>query len=258
MADNVPITAGTGTDVATDDVAGVHYQKVKLDGGGDGATSPITGDTANGLDVDVTRLPALVAGSANIGDVDIASAPTGASAIQIQGPGAVDAAVVGNPVMMGGRSSDAIVTPVSADGEAVSLWVTRRGAQIVAPVSHIPLDGAPYTLTSKTAQYSTQQTGIALWTPAAGKKLVITSIQIQTGGTTAGALQVWFGASADTTYTRGTDLAIFDGEFAPSSTNKPGFAMTGLWIASAVDHILRVTDSAAINPLTVTVWGYEI
>lgn len=37
MADNVPITAGTGTDVATDDVGSVHYQKVKLALGADGA-----------------------------------------------------------------------------------------------------------------------------------------------------------------------------------------------------------------------------
>lgn len=29
MADNVPITAGSGTDIASDDVGGVHYQKVK-------------------------------------------------------------------------------------------------------------------------------------------------------------------------------------------------------------------------------------
>jgi hypothetical protein len=30
MADNVPITAGTGTTIATDDVAGVHFQRNKL------------------------------------------------------------------------------------------------------------------------------------------------------------------------------------------------------------------------------------
>lgn len=30
MADNVPITAGSGTSIATDDVGGVHYQKIKL------------------------------------------------------------------------------------------------------------------------------------------------------------------------------------------------------------------------------------
>lgn len=41
MADNVPITAGSGTYVATDDVSSVHYQRIKLDGGGDGVASPI-------------------------------------------------------------------------------------------------------------------------------------------------------------------------------------------------------------------------
>jgi len=39
MADNVAVTAGTGTNVATDDVSGVHYQRVKItDGTPDGAT----------------------------------------------------------------------------------------------------------------------------------------------------------------------------------------------------------------------------
>jgi hypothetical protein len=33
MADNVPITAGTGTDIATDDVGGVQYQRVKISNG---------------------------------------------------------------------------------------------------------------------------------------------------------------------------------------------------------------------------------
>lgn len=33
MADNVPITAGTGTDVATDDVGGAHYQRIKISNG---------------------------------------------------------------------------------------------------------------------------------------------------------------------------------------------------------------------------------
>lgn len=30
MADNVAITAGSGTNIATDDVSGVHYQRIKL------------------------------------------------------------------------------------------------------------------------------------------------------------------------------------------------------------------------------------
>lgn len=64
MADNVPITSGSGTNIATDDVAGVHYQRVKLvDGTLDSAVG-IPGDAANGLDVDVTR----VQGTVNVAD----------------------------------------------------------------------------------------------------------------------------------------------------------------------------------------------
>jgi len=47
MADNVTIpTTGSGTAtpvIATDDVSSVHYQKVKLDAGGDGASTPVLG-----------------------------------------------------------------------------------------------------------------------------------------------------------------------------------------------------------------------
>ena len=41
MADNVAITPGSGASIATDDVGGVQYQRVKLDLGGDGASSPL-------------------------------------------------------------------------------------------------------------------------------------------------------------------------------------------------------------------------
>ena len=137
MADNTQLNAGTGGDViASDDVAGVKFQRVKLALGADGAhdgdvssstpmpTNPsdraardcgkvdianldtlptfdldsgagtsngqgiaiavaasggpvaITGDTENGLDVDVTRLPSIPAGTNNIGDVDVLSLPS--------------------------------------------------------------------------------------------------------------------------------------------------------------------------------------
>jgi hypothetical protein len=143
---------------------------------------------------------------------------------------------------------------MSADADAVFAWRDRHGRDMVQPGVPVGTEG------TKTAQYTTAQTGVALWTPAAGKKVVVTSVQIQVGGTTAGTVQLWFGGSADTTYTRGTDRAIFDGEFAPSATLKPGFAQTkeSGWAAAAADDILRVTTSAAINPITFTIWGYEI
>jgi hypothetical protein len=56
MADNVAISAGAGTNIATDDIAGVHYQRVKLMDGTADSAAVIPGDATNGLDVDVTRV----------------------------------------------------------------------------------------------------------------------------------------------------------------------------------------------------------
>lgn len=42
MSDNIPITPGTGADVATDEVGGVHHQLVKLEFGADGVAVPVS------------------------------------------------------------------------------------------------------------------------------------------------------------------------------------------------------------------------
>ena len=53
MADDVPITAGAGTTIATDQAAGgEHYQQVKLVDGTLDSTAVITGDATKGLKVD--------------------------------------------------------------------------------------------------------------------------------------------------------------------------------------------------------------
>lgn len=57
MADNVAITAGSGTNIATDQLTGgEHVQFVKLMDGTLDSSAVIPGDATNGLDVDVTRV----------------------------------------------------------------------------------------------------------------------------------------------------------------------------------------------------------
>lgn len=76
MADNIAITPGAGASVGTDDCgAAGHVQRMKLCYGADADGTQVAAD-ANGLDVDVTRLPALPAGTNNIGDVDVLTMPT--------------------------------------------------------------------------------------------------------------------------------------------------------------------------------------
>lgn len=90
MADNVAITAGAGTSIATDDVAGAHYQKVKLyDSTADSSTGIGLGNgtAATALRVtlptDGTGVVGLNAGSNNIGDVDVLSVIPGTGATNL-------------------------------------------------------------------------------------------------------------------------------------------------------------------------------
>ncbi|CAK0775226.1 hypothetical protein CCP3SC1AL1_770021 [Gammaproteobacteria bacterium] len=79
MTNNVAITAGAGTPIATDEIGSAHYQRVKIADGAEDSTAMIGGDATNGLDVDVTRI---AAGDNNIGNVDLASAiPAGTNLI---------------------------------------------------------------------------------------------------------------------------------------------------------------------------------
>ena len=129
----------------------------------------------------------------------------------------------------------------------------NTGIQAVATVPH----KVGYALASATAQYTTTQTSTILGpTNSTSFRPVVTSVQIQAGGTVSGAVQVYFGAGA---YSRGTSLAVFDGEFAPSNTSKPGYAQSPPvpYMGVAGDEV-RVTTSAAINPLTVTIWYYLV
>lgn len=91
MADNISIA--TATSIATDDVDGVQYQYVKLADGTADSAAVIAGDAANGLDVDVTRLPALAAGSNIIGKVQAVMVTADADLTQI-----ITVTTVGTPV----------------------------------------------------------------------------------------------------------------------------------------------------------------
>lgn len=80
MADNVAITAGAGTTVATDEVntggGAAHVQLMKLLDGTDGGTDRIQGTAANGLEVDVTRIVPGT-GASNLGKAEDAAHTTG-------------------------------------------------------------------------------------------------------------------------------------------------------------------------------------
>lgn len=106
MADNVAITAGTGTSIAADDIGSVFYQRVKVALGADGAAADAVGGTGvdstgvmrvslatnvalpagtnaigklaanSGVDIGDVDILSIAAGDNNIGNVDIVSLPS--------------------------------------------------------------------------------------------------------------------------------------------------------------------------------------
>lgn len=78
------------------------------------------------------NIETIAPGTTNIGDVDVLSGPTGASALQAQGAAAHDAVAVGNPVQVGGVYR--ATAPAVADGDAVSLLTDAAGRALVQQV----------------------------------------------------------------------------------------------------------------------------
>ena len=148
MADNKVLNAGSGgATIATDEIGGVDFQRIKLITGADNANDGDVADgnpfpikirdgagndrdanvtAANELNVKATAQPGV-----DIGDVTINGAPIGASAIEVQGTAAHDAPVVGNPLLGGGEARTTLPTAV-ADGDAVRTQHDDLGRVITA------------------------------------------------------------------------------------------------------------------------------
>jgi hypothetical protein len=134
MSDNVqlPVTGDGTADVvqATDEVGGVHFPRVKLDLGADGASTPVAGslpvnDAGGSLTVDGpltdTQLradPVEVDGSGVTQPVsDAGGSLTVDGAVNVGGPAAQGAAIAGNPVLVAGKNmDDGTVDTVLTDG----------------------------------------------------------------------------------------------------------------------------------------------
>jgi hypothetical protein len=147
MTDNTTLP-GTGEVFAADDVSGVKYQLVKLvDGTADG-TGKIAGDASNGLDVDVTRLPALGGGVAH------------------------DAAASGGNPFLAGLTAylASLPTAVTGDGDVVRAIADRYGTQYVTLASPTRWQ----YVTGKITDSITAATVAAA--PAAGLKNYVTDI----------------------------------------------------------------------------------
>lgn len=124
MVDNVAVTAGSGTSIGTDDVGGVHFQKVKIDVGGDGLSSPLV----RGQQAMASSLPVVIASNQGALTVDGSGVTQPVSASSLPLPtGAATAAKQPALGTAGAASADVItvqgvasMTALNVDGSAVT------------------------------------------------------------------------------------------------------------------------------------------
>lgn len=261
MADNFPLTPGSGRNAATDevtysaDVADVQLIRPVLVTGAEGSKTVVDlgGDAANGLDVDVTRLPALAAGTNNIGDVDVLTVPaplsttgggTEATALRVtlasnstgvlavQGNVAHDAVDAGNPVKMGGRAIAHGTNPTEvAAGDRADLLVNRAGVPFF-------MGGHPHIQTIR-LQFTAAQTNVAIITAAAAVKIVVTAIQVTLDNASTVFPSVRIGFGAATTPTASQVIAAHGG--VPAGGGFSRGDGSGILGVGADDDDLRIT-----------------
>ena len=236
--DNVPITAGTGTDIATDDVSGVQFQKVKIDVGADGVSTPLS--TTNPVPValpaaTVTTLtpPAAITGFATSAKqlADGHNVVVSSGAITETNSGSIKTAV---------EAIDNCISGNEAQVDIVAALPT--GTNVIGAVKK---DVINYTAIRKYYTNAGAVTDGIVWSPAAGKKWVITDIIINT--------------SAAATVTLEEDLAGGDSPFMKLELAANGGVSTNFQtplMSTEDDADLIITTSA--GNIYVTVSGYEI
>jgi hypothetical protein len=200
MADNVPITAGSGTDIATDQVTGTleHVQIMKIAVSTDGSRTLVPADGTNGLAVDVKgvvpgtgatnlgkaedsahadgHVGVMALGvvnntpSSNTGDYATYSiAPNGG--MMIGGCTAHDAADAGSPVKVGGRARSSAITSVASDDRTDAV-ATVQGYLVQHPYA------LPQSALTGTASSTSASDTVIIAAQGAGVTINLTTITI--------------------------------------------------------------------------------
>jgi hypothetical protein len=137
MANNIQVTAGSGTTLKTTDNAGVHTPHHNVDTmpsdpfGANADAASATGSISAKLRAIATALGA-TAFDLGTGTAGGRTLRVAIDSSQVSASVAHDAADSGDPLKIGGYAKAAAPSDVSGDGDRVNAWFLRNGAQTVA------------------------------------------------------------------------------------------------------------------------------
>lgn len=233
MADGLVLNAGSGgSTLATDDAgASGHVQVVKLAIATDGSAVLIPADATLGLRVTLTAQ-----GGVDLMDCTVNNG-AGAASIPVQGAVAADGVAAQNPVLVGGYASTAQPSSMSADGDVVPLWLTRKGALVTE-----------HGRTVKTVTGSTSTTATVV-SAVAAKRIKVIAYSLMMVGATAVTVTFKDGAGGSGVWTVGPlQTAASTNSGANLSVAAPSFLFAtsaGVLLELAVSAAVTVTYSIA-------------
>lgn len=245
MADNISITPGSGNSVATDDIGGIHYQRVKITSGADGTAT----DVSAAAPLPTVQTGALPAGTNNIGDVDVLSLPATPAGSNIIGRVGIDQTTDGTTNLVAAKQSGtwtiSTVTPGTAAtnlGKAIDSVAgsTDTGVALLAT----RLDTLA-TLTPASGDYASPRLNArgAQWVEHDPADPALVAITKTVGTTTA-------------TYTRPGDTTLYAaGDCLSNSTSAPTAGGLTFTVASAngkggfISGLSIISNAAPATPL---------
>jgi hypothetical protein len=203
------------------------------------------------IDADTSRIPTLgqavmassvpVAIASNQGEVPVsgtfwqATQPVSGTVTANAGTGTQAVSLATLPALVAGSA-------------AIGKLAANDGVDIGdVTVNSLPAPHLGMTMLSIAKVYSTTQTSADIIAGTGGQRIYVTHLNVMVGGTTAGRVSIYYGTGA---FSEGTSVTLFDQEFAPSATVKPGavlpFAIP-FGGASATGDNLRITTSAGVT-----------
>jgi hypothetical protein len=266
MPDNVPITAGTGTDIATDLIGGAHYQRVKVTFGVDGTATdasagnplPVTGPLTD-TELRATALPVSgtvavtgtfwqatqpVSGTVGVsGSVAVtgtfwqATQPVSGTVTANAGTGtfAISAASLPLP---SGASTSAKQPALGTAGTASSDVLTVQG---IASMTAIKVDGSAVTQPVSAASLPLP-TGAAT---SAKQDTIITAVQ---GATPAGENHI--GGVHGWAFDVAVTPTVTNGAYSPGDI--VGALLTFASVARVNDEAVLITGAQVVSKAAVT------
>lgn len=218
MANDVAITAGSGTNIATDDIAGSHHQRVKITDGTEDSTTPLV--------------------------------ITAQNAARVAGDVAHDAADAGAPQKIGAKAIAHGTNPTAvAAADRTDLYANRAGVLFA-------IGGHPNIITLE-AEYTTAQTNAAIVTVGAGTKIVVTQIMAVCDKANTVDVGVRIGFAATTTPTT-TGVVLTHPGIAAGSGVSRGDGSGILGVGADGEDLRITSEAPTTGALRVLVSYYTI